>query len=647
MTFIPDDQVVDDVGGSPGGQLSKFIPDSSVVDDEQLDTSFEHEALGVKNRLVEGGLDLFSLIGKAEENLNPFRMGGPSLFGLNPYANKNSDQESAKLKKGLEDFGILGEEQPNTTTGKVLGEVASYAPSVLIPGGTLAGRAASAVLGGAAAGGVKAGGGGETAQGVAGLFGALSPIGAGKAASIFANAGDDFERAALNIQRSDLKKADKFSSKATRAEQNDSTLIRALEGAKKRGIFSEGRSPQVIIQQNEKSIKNIGDEATNFLKSADEAQIDVTIPSFDSAKKFIASDPWQAETLSKQFEKRMATLNDAWDGSISGLNKLKQQLYNIGYDGLTDSKGLDRAIAFDLKTSIESQVASTLGDDAAKALKKLNAQQGEHLTLRDLFDKNKYQDEMPGGIAKALRRTIVSPMGGAVASGAVSALTGSPLPVIAGIAGAGATTRTGQFLLSDASRKTGKALGMLSGSSASGAVPALADLTSDDKASTLNLDPVERAFSNLSTKRKTMDDKKVVKTDIPGLIGSNTSSWFNEKGKPSEALLNAVKHVESADGKFLLSPAGAEGPYQLMPKTSKHHGVDPYDEEQARGAAAAELAQNFRILKDPLLAVAAYNLGVGNVRRLLEDGASFDDIFDYLPEETQKYLPKIMKAIKT
>lgn len=130
---------------------------------------------------------------------------------------------------------------------------------------------------------------------------------------------------------------------------------------------------------------------------------------------------------------------------------------------------------------------------------------------------------------------------------------------------------------------------------------------------------------------------------------SDASTWFKD-GKPSAALLDSVKAVESSNGKNLVSPAGALGPYQLMPATAKAHGADPFDEDQAREAAAKELEQNFKLTKDPQLAVLAYNHGVGNVLKDLANAGSgtFADIAKYLHKignkEAATYVSKIMNS---
>ena len=79
-------------------------------------------------------------------------------------------------------------------------------------------------------------------------------------------------------------------------------------------------------------------------------------------------------------------------------------------------------------------------------------------------------------------------------------------------------------------------------------------------------------------------------------------------------LVHAVIAVESAHRRDAVSPAGAEGLMQLMPRTARMLGVsDPFDPRENVEAGVAYL----RRLHDEfgtVLALAAYNAGPGAVR---------------------------------
>ena len=104
-------------------------------------------------------------------------------------------------------------------------------------------------------------------------------------------------------------------------------------------------------------------------------------------------------------------------------------------------------------------------------------------------------------------------------------------------------------------------------------------------------------------------------------------------------LLNAVWQKESGGGKYMLSPAGAQGHFQFMPGTAKQYGLaDPNDLNQSADAAG----RYFRDLKskydgDVKKMLAAYNWGPGNVdKKGLEK----------MPAETRDYVATIEPKVQ-
>jgi soluble lytic murein transglycosylase-like protein len=106
-------------------------------------------------------------------------------------------------------------------------------------------------------------------------------------------------------------------------------------------------------------------------------------------------------------------------------------------------------------------------------------------------------------------------------------------------------------------------------------------------------------------------------------------------------LLNSVYMAESSGGKNLLSPKGAQGPFQMMPATAAQYGLrgdDVYDTSKSASAAAAYLDHLKTMFHgDMTKAVAAYNAGEGNVQK-----------YGGVPpfEETQAYVGKVLGGIK-
>jgi hypothetical protein len=92
---------------------------------------------------------------------------------------------------------------------------------------------------------------------------------------------------------------------------------------------------------------------------------------------------------------------------------------------------------------------------------------------------------------------------------------------------------------------------------------------------------------------------------------------------------------ESSFDPTAVSPKGAIGLGQLMPGTASDLGVDPNDPIQNLTGAARYYKQQLEAFGNPMIALAAYNAGPGNVRK-----------YGGIPpfNETKKYVQDIMKG---
>lgn len=101
------------------------------------------------------------------------------------------------------------------------------------------------------------------------------------------------------------------------------------------------------------------------------------------------------------------------------------------------------------------------------------------------------------------------------------------------------------------------------------------------------------------------------------------------------ALVKAVISVESRGNPQAVSPAGAQGLMQLMPRTAVDLGVtDSFDPAQNIRAGARYLSQLLDRYQGNLkLALAAYNWGMGNVGKNPQA----------LPRETRNYIVRVEK----
>lgn len=130
---------------------------------------------------------------------------------------------------------------------------------------------------------------------------------------------------------------------------------------------------------------------------------------------------------------------------------------------------------------------------------------------------------------------------------------------------------------------------------------------------------------------------------------------LKEFGLPDE--LKYISVVESALNPNAVSRSGAVGPWQFMSNTAKGYGlkIDTYtderkDPQKASFAAAKYLLDAHKRIGDWLLAIAAYNCGMGAVTRAIQKSggeANFWKVRPFLPLETQNYVPAFIATIYT
>lgn len=115
-----------------------------------------------------------------------------------------------------------------------------------------------------------------------------------------------------------------------------------------------------------------------------------------------------------------------------------------------------------------------------------------------------------------------------------------------------------------------------------------------------------------------------------------------------------IKYLPLAESRLkpqAVSPAGAAGLWQIMPRTAKSLGlrITPYlderlDTKKASAAAAKYLRKLHNQFDDWLLALAAYNCGAGNVRKAQRRANAYfyHEISRFLPRQTRRYIPRVL-----
>lgn len=128
---------------------------------------------------------------------------------------------------------------------------------------------------------------------------------------------------------------------------------------------------------------------------------------------------------------------------------------------------------------------------------------------------------------------------------------------------------------------------------------------------------------------------------------------LDKKGLPQE--LKYISIIESALNPTALSRAGALGLWQFMPGTGRYldmtinYKVDDRKSIIKSTEFAADYFKSLHAMFDDwLLAIAAYNAGPGNVRKAIARAGGVGDFWyikQYLPRETQNYVPRFIAAV--
>lgn len=127
---------------------------------------------------------------------------------------------------------------------------------------------------------------------------------------------------------------------------------------------------------------------------------------------------------------------------------------------------------------------------------------------------------------------------------------------------------------------------------------------------------------------------------------------LKEYGLPDE--LKYLSLIESGLDPRIISYAGAGGLWQFMPATGREYGMrqDDYIDERfnpikSTDAACRYLKRLYNAFGDWEMALAAYNVGPGNVRRAMRrsGSSSFWGIYNFLPKQTRHYVPQFVAIL--
>lgn len=107
--------------------------------------------------------------------------------------------------------------------------------------------------------------------------------------------------------------------------------------------------------------------------------------------------------------------------------------------------------------------------------------------------------------------------------------------------------------------------------------------------------------------------------------------WLENEYDLPEGLLFIVMMKESSGNSNAISSAGAEGLFQFMPNTSNWLQIDPFHPYQAALGAARYLQYLIDYFSGNIeLGLAAYNAGMGNVRKYGNTIPPFQETQEYV-----------------
>jgi membrane-bound lytic murein transglycosylase D len=127
-----------------------------------------------------------------------------------------------------------------------------------------------------------------------------------------------------------------------------------------------------------------------------------------------------------------------------------------------------------------------------------------------------------------------------------------------------------------------------------------------------------------------------------------------EKALADAEVPDWLKYIPLAESRLktsAVSPAGAVGLWQIMPRTGRSLGLtineqvdERLDTYKASVAAAKYLKQLHHQFGDWLLALAAYNCGAANVQKAQRrsGGYFYHEISRFLPRQTRRYIPRVV-----
>ncbi len=433
-------------------------------------------------------------------------------------------------------------------------------------------------------------------------------------------------------------------------EVGKAPVLSAIDRLSAKGVLEAGKPREnlVRITQDKDVLNSLRD---SLIKQADSIQPTPVVPDFKKTKSIIKQlDPSEQKQAAKLFSKFYQDFQSSSSGKVSDLENLKKAYQTSGKAsfGVAGTDALEAkikgAMSTDIKAAVDKELKSSVYGQIGDDLKTLRQEAGDRIKIKKVLDKAIARESTQD--ADSIITSLMRTTGG----------YGVPIIVGAGVGegtGAGALTgaAAGLALRSNAGRKA--LVPILKGTSAAAnaagsTLSSLGPTAARVLGSQLESEQVEEPIkADLPTRKRIVDASFF--DEEPPLVAGKTNISFEtalETPEGRDLLLDALRQVESGGNPRAISPAGAMGAYQFMPKTAKAYGIDPFDEIASRAAAEQYLLDEYGALGDVRSSLAAYNAGRPNVMKARNKaGANDFNIYaDFLPKETQEYSPKVEMA---
>lgn len=421
-----------------------------------------------------------------------------------------------------------------------------------------------------------------------------------------------------------------------------SATKKALDSVLKSGILGKTRDPEGMVQIASAKVRDLTDELETTLIAADESGMKI-MPKFSESLNLIKSGKAVPADEVPAAIQKIETLKNAIAEQGGGKATYLQAQKQVFGEKWQAGDPLDRAIYRDLKGALEHTV---------KGVKDINAKIQEWKLvdpiLRGGLSKKEGRDII-GNVYNYIRtsgaKTIAGP---AVAGAAIGGKFGGPIGAVLGTGLGVASSPQGNRMIGTSLMKTASTIQKTADATRSVASKAgKIGITPGSVGKALGVGAVTVGVGN--------EKKESAPPETPRGRMAPPAPLSEKKTLTLDRLTKSVMKAESNGDPKALSPKGAIGLMQVMPKTGKEMarklGIEyqPNNPKQNVLLGKAYLLEQLERFKDLPLALAAYNAGPSQVAHLVKKyGNSFEAIKDKLakPEETVPYVRKIMKDLE-